>query len=304
MLIIELTQLIKKLHSIGFVHNDIKTDNILIGSRDPSRIVLIDYGLCTPYLNANGDHIAEGRMGLFNGNLMFSSHNSCKGLKTSRRDDMISLVNMMVYLLDNDLPWYDKLTKNFNSQKVLKIRASKSMLEKLAQRVPDNLKVEAKRIYQLKFDECPDYDGFIDALMKENLEHVEHLLNGQPIRHFYEWARPLSKGKYRDMVQDDSLASLEDCEVFYRNKRSMSDLSNLINASAHGLTIKSRCSSQFAPSRDGSSVSRMFRQHSPNRSLVPSEVNLTSQSSLKRGESFSEIIKRSKRLKQIKKEPD
>jgi serine/threonine protein kinase len=30
---------------LGWVHNDIKLENILIGYKDPSRIYLIDFGL-------------------------------------------------------------------------------------------------------------------------------------------------------------------------------------------------------------------------------------------------------------------
>tara|TARA_B110000503_G_scaffold133786_1_gene211829 strand:+ start:540 stop:665 length:126 start_codon:yes stop_codon:yes gene_type:complete len=37
------------MHDLGFVHNDIKLDNILIGHRDPSRIYLIDFGLSISY---------------------------------------------------------------------------------------------------------------------------------------------------------------------------------------------------------------------------------------------------------------
>jgi serine/threonine protein kinase len=41
---------IRDIHSLGWVHNDIKLENILIGYKDPSVIYLIDFGLSQPYI--------------------------------------------------------------------------------------------------------------------------------------------------------------------------------------------------------------------------------------------------------------
>lgn len=48
---IQLIERIRDLHRIGWVHNDIKLENILIGYRDPSTIYLIDFGLSQVYLS-------------------------------------------------------------------------------------------------------------------------------------------------------------------------------------------------------------------------------------------------------------
>ena len=42
---IQLLDLLEKLHSINFVHNDIKMENIVIGKDDSHKIYLIDFGL-------------------------------------------------------------------------------------------------------------------------------------------------------------------------------------------------------------------------------------------------------------------
>ena len=41
----QLYQRLKDLHSIGFVHNDLKPDNILVDKQAGSVIYLIDFGL-------------------------------------------------------------------------------------------------------------------------------------------------------------------------------------------------------------------------------------------------------------------
>ena len=52
---IKLITLLESLHSIGYIHKDLKTANILIGDYNSvnsiSNVRLIDFGLTTPYTN-------------------------------------------------------------------------------------------------------------------------------------------------------------------------------------------------------------------------------------------------------------
>ena len=42
----------------------------------------------------------------FTGNYLFASSNSCKGMSKSRKDDLESVVYLLIYLLNNNkLPW-------------------------------------------------------------------------------------------------------------------------------------------------------------------------------------------------------
>mmetsp|Transcript_13148 Transcript_13148/g.20443 ORF Transcript_13148/g.20443 Transcript_13148/m.20443 type:complete len:121 (+) Transcript_13148:210-572(+) len=45
MITIQLIQRLRIMHNLGFVHNDLKLDNILVGHKDPGQIYLIDFGL-------------------------------------------------------------------------------------------------------------------------------------------------------------------------------------------------------------------------------------------------------------------
>lgn len=47
----------------------------------------------------------------FTGNFMFASLNSCRGNNKSRRDDIQSCMMIMIYLLNDKLPWSDFNTK-------------------------------------------------------------------------------------------------------------------------------------------------------------------------------------------------
>lgn len=61
---------LKKLHSLGYVHCDIKPQNILFDPPEneeketmhsdtslKSNFILIDFGICTSYLDESGNHI-------------------------------------------------------------------------------------------------------------------------------------------------------------------------------------------------------------------------------------------------------
>ena len=61
---INLVHLLERLHDIGMLYNDLKLDNILIGDHQNSehslsRIALIDFGLCTSFLDDNGNHVED-----------------------------------------------------------------------------------------------------------------------------------------------------------------------------------------------------------------------------------------------------
>lgn len=63
---INLIHLLENFHNIGYIYNDLKLDNILVGDKDSSyeslsKITLIDFGLCTSYLDKDGNHVQDER---------------------------------------------------------------------------------------------------------------------------------------------------------------------------------------------------------------------------------------------------
>ncbi|KAK8878612.1 hypothetical protein M9Y10_005392 [Tritrichomonas musculus] len=94
-------------HLKGYVHGDIKPENIAIGKfPNSNQFHLIDLSLAKRYINKqNGEHLPFSDKHNIQGSLVFSSINAQRGLKISRRDDLESLGYLLVYLLTGSLPW-------------------------------------------------------------------------------------------------------------------------------------------------------------------------------------------------------
>lgn len=127
------------------MHNDLKLDNILVGYKDPSLIYLIDFGVSTKYIDENGEHIEKGTDEFFSGNFQFASLNACCRTVKSRRDDIQSVMNIMIYLLNNcQLPWSnfvrDFKDENYKFSDYLKERLKVKYTKELIKMCPEALK--------------------------------------------------------------------------------------------------------------------------------------------------------------------
>ena len=90
---------IKNLHKCGFVHNDIKSDNVCMGTGCNGSVpVLFDFGMASRYINeTTGKHIKNSRRGM-RGTIQFASLGSLIKRATSRRDDLESLGLSLIHI--------------------------------------------------------------------------------------------------------------------------------------------------------------------------------------------------------------
>ena len=170
---------IQSFHEQGFIHRDIKPDNILFGiGKDKNKLFLIDFSLAKNF-HKNNQHIEfeEGKTLL--GTPRYCSINAATGKEQSRRDDLVSLGYVLVYLVKGGLPWQNlKTAKKLNNKEKyehqLKIKLENSP-KKLCFGLTSEFRQFLKYCMKLEFDETPDYDYlrklFEFALGKHNLEN-------------------------------------------------------------------------------------------------------------------------------------
>ena len=92
--------------------------------------VLIDFGNVTKYTDKKGLHLLEetSEDKGFKGNILFASKNQLEFKLTSRRDDIISLCYLMLYLVnDFVLPGYER--ERFKDILLDQVKTMEAMLE-------------------------------------------------------------------------------------------------------------------------------------------------------------------------------
>lgn len=84
---------IKQFHCHGYVHNDIKPHNFVVGLGSKSnKVHLLDFGFSSSYVDAaTGRHIAFEKTNKLQGTPFYASLNTLCGYVKSRRDDVESL---------------------------------------------------------------------------------------------------------------------------------------------------------------------------------------------------------------------
>lgn len=155
--------LLERLHSIGYVHRDLKIDNIvrgLPGSGNDTTVYLIDFGQAAPYINfTTGTHITFQFARVPPPQLTYGSIRSHQRYPQSRSDDLESLLYTLVYLHDSKLPWSDILRRNEPGMaaKVLKMKIEIPS-EELFENMPKKFIELRAYISNLRFSDTPDYD--------------------------------------------------------------------------------------------------------------------------------------------------
>ena len=109
---LKLLDIIEEIHSRGIIHRDIKPANILIGDeKNMTNIYLVDFGVSRRYFTdrtlreSSPGHLSpRQRYGLI-GTARYCSINSHLNIEISRRDDLESLIYVLLSLLKGELDW-------------------------------------------------------------------------------------------------------------------------------------------------------------------------------------------------------
>lgn len=110
-IICQLVDIMKDVHGAKYSYNDLKPDNIMLTSTDNGevRVSLVDFGYAKRYKNGSKHVDQRTLLDNFQGNMLFGSVNQLNFHATSRKDDLYSVMYLLIFLLnDNELPELQK----------------------------------------------------------------------------------------------------------------------------------------------------------------------------------------------------
>ena len=183
MISFQVIERVKQVHKKGIIHRDIKPHNFLMGVKENKDFVyIVDFGLSKKYMHKNGKHIKFRENSSLVGTVRYASHYNQLGIVQSRRDDLISLGYLLIYLIKGKLPWQGlhsdgKWTRN---QKILQCKLDTS-ISKLCKGLPNEFKTFMEYTTQLDFDENPDYH-----MLKKNFKTLFNKM-GLVNDYEYDW---------------------------------------------------------------------------------------------------------------------
>jgi len=163
---------IRDLHSLDFVHGDIKPLNLVFGREKYKNVLtLIDFGLTQKESsfpdNLYNSTIYEKENLMLRGTPNYASINLHLGWnKIFKKDDLESFFYLLIFLSKGRLPWAD-LPKDGrdNYQKILKAKI-KATTEDLCENLPDSFRKLHNYITTLNLLDKIDYN-FIEDLLRE-----------------------------------------------------------------------------------------------------------------------------------------
>lgn len=160
-------QEVKQLHEAGFIHRDIKPQNIL-WKQGNKRLHLIDYGLSMRWRSIKTSEAYEVEFDFpVNGTMRYMSTYMHLGMRPSRRDDMISLFYTLLCVCGVQLPWRQTNTDDNKSHKRSDIIMRYKMGTPIEALCEDISRIQvraaiyqfAKIVFSLRYSQEPPYDA-------------------------------------------------------------------------------------------------------------------------------------------------
>lgn len=157
-------KVLKWLHKKGFVHRDVKPDNLLLGCGNHShQTYLIDYSESRPFHN-------QASLDSLVGSPYFASLNVLQDREEGPADDLEGLMCSMVYLLQGSLPWMGIVEADPDRlRKLVRTKKEGTSPTQLCKKAPSEFEAIFLHLRSLQPLALPDYPllfSFTKALAK------------------------------------------------------------------------------------------------------------------------------------------
>jgi serine/threonine protein kinase len=151
-----LLDMIENIHKHWVLHRDIKPHNFMIKGGE---FFLIDFGLATFYMNENGEHCPDDGTQTMIGSPYFASLRIHEGHRYSRRDDLISLGYVILFM--TGFSW-DITTQPTNGSPLdlsYPINRELQCQKGIVVPMDIHLRYFIDYVYKLEYDENPKYQA-------------------------------------------------------------------------------------------------------------------------------------------------
>jgi serine/threonine protein kinase len=158
---LQMIALLELLHNSGVIHRDPKPSNFVYETDESDHLILIDLDLAQEFCDSNGVHIEAKRHVEAVGNPFYMSLNGHNGHQLSRRDDMIFIGYVFIYLAKGRLPWSQLRRNQFGNKlqflKAIEKEKMRTTYDMLCKDLPKAFLDYFNYCSNLEFDEKPDY---------------------------------------------------------------------------------------------------------------------------------------------------
>ena len=170
--LISMLQIINRVHDAGIVHRDIKPENFMVSlpnmeqkqKGDGGKMLhIIDFGLSRFYMKGDS-HVINTYDRSIVGTMRYISTHIHEGDVYSRRDDIISIIYVSIYLLKGKLPWmglYPKKGDTRTKEELVYDKKVKTTADELCEGLPYLFQKLLDYAYSLEFEDKPDYSYMI-----------------------------------------------------------------------------------------------------------------------------------------------
>jgi serine/threonine protein kinase len=159
--LITMIEIIGRIHDAGVVHRDIKPENFMLsgGGGGDKRLYIIDFGLSRFYMKGD-KHVVNTYDRSIVGTIRYISKHTHNGDVYSRRDDIISIIYVAIYLAKGKLPWMGLSLQKGDSrtkEELVYDKKVKTTSAELCEGIPHLFQKLLDYSYSLEFDDKPDY---------------------------------------------------------------------------------------------------------------------------------------------------
>merc|ERR1711920_755706 len=190
---IVIVKILREVHQRGVLHRDIKPANFVVSRGNKGgNIFILDFGLSVMYRRDDGSHVEYQEGSRRCGTARYSSINTHKRIRQSRRDDLEAAGYVLLLFL-KDLPWKQKKGESPEKKwrRILQEKLRWTPRDLIERHTPENADLPTyigdtmckyfEYCRELEYSEEPKYEYLVN-LFNESLDQ-----GGQVCDFMYDW---------------------------------------------------------------------------------------------------------------------